>query len=243
MVFSVKPVKHLCCTFIMNFPSIKLDKKHKPINPSMHINTQVDYDFYISMLNYLYNQIDLGFTPKYIVSLHYNNPAEHCKPLRETNNELGWGDRYGFKTAVPLWNSVSWDKFIEHNRNDIDITMKNASKIRNLILKYLYGVKRLNRPDKYKFPNLYFFHEKGKVKLQYHTHILLPECKYDTDELKDIFNTSIRERCKSISRWKHIDITPVKQDDVFGIMGYTNKETNSKHLAFDFNTSIPIITK
>ena len=119
--------------------------------------------------------------------------------------------------------------------------MKNTGKIRNLILKLIYGVKRLNRPDKYEIPNLYFFHEKGKVKLQYHTHILLPDCNYSIEELDDLFNTSIRERCKCLSRWKKIDITEVNTNEGFNVMGYVNKETNSQHTAFDFNNSIPII--
>jgi hypothetical protein len=224
----------------MDYPFIKLDRNHHPINPNLIINSQVDYDYYIAVLNYLYNQINLGFKPKYLVSLHYQNPAEYCRPIRETNKTLGFGDRYGYKTSTPLWNSVSWDRFVEYNRNDIDLTTKNAGKVRNLILKIIYGVKRLNRPDKYEFPNLFFFHEKGKVKLQYHTHILLPDCNYDKDELLDIFNTSIRERCKCLSRWKKIDITDVKYD-MYGMMGYVNKETNSLHTALDPINSIPII--
>ena len=225
--------------FNMNYSSIKLDKKHQPINPSLCIHTQIDYDYYIAVLNYLYQQVDMGFKPKYLVSLHYQNPAEYCKPIRETNKPLGFGDRIGFKTSIPLWNSVAWDRFIEYNRNDIDTTMKNTGKIRNLILKYLYGIKRLNRPDKFEFPNLYFFHEKGKVGLQYHTHILIPECKYHISEIEEVFNTSIRERCKCISRWKTIDITEVNSSR--GVMGYVNKETSSQHTAFDFLNSIPII--
>ena len=225
--------------FNMNYSSIKLDKKHQPINPSLCIHTQIDYDYYIAVLNYLYQQLDMGFKPKYLASLHYQNPAEYCKPIRETNKPLGFGDRIGFKTSIPLWNSVAWDRFIEYNRNDIDTTMKNTGKIRNLMLKYLYGIKRLDRPDKFEFPNLYFFHEKGKVGLQYHTHILIPECKYHISEIEEVFNTSIRERCKCISRWKTIDITEVNSSR--GVMGYVNKETSSQHTAFDFLNSIPII--
>ena len=80
---------------------------------------------------------------------------------------------------------------------------------------------------------------KGKAKLQYHTHILIPECKYPISEIEDVFNTSIRERCKCISRWKTIDITEVNSSR--GVMGYVNKETSSQHTAFDFLNSIPII--
>ena len=73
----------------MDYPQIKLDKKHQPINPSLCINNQLDYDYYIALLNYLYNQCDMGFTPRYLVSLHHQNPAEYCKPIRETINPYG----------------------------------------------------------------------------------------------------------------------------------------------------------
>ena len=76
----------------MNYSSIKLDKKHQPINPSLCIHTQIDYDYYMAVLNYLYQQVDMGFKPKYLVSLHYQNPAEYCKPIRETNKPLGFGE-------------------------------------------------------------------------------------------------------------------------------------------------------
>ena len=226
----------------MDFPCIKLHKNHRPINPKLCLNKQIDYNFYISLLNYLYNQIDMGFNPKYLITLHYQNSADYCRPIRETNNTLGFRDRYGFKASTPIWNSVAWDKFVDSCRNDIDLTMKNASQIRNLILKLVYGVKRLNRPDKYRIPNLYFFHEKGKVKLQFHTHILLPECDFSTEELHDLFNTSILERCKCIARWKKIDVTDVNKNEVYDVMGYLNKETNSKHIPLDPWNSNPIIS-
>lgn len=229
---------------IMIFPSIKLHKQHRPIHPDLEIKSQKDYDHYIALLNYLHNQVAKGFKPKYLISLHYNNPSEHLKAIRETNRPLGFGDRYGFKTPIPLWNSVAWDNFISYSRNDIDEVSRNARKVLNLILKTLYGVKRLNRPDKYEFPNLFFFHEQGKAKLQYHTHILIPETLYgySVEELVDIFNTSIRERCKCISRWKYIDITPIEDKyDIDGILGYLNKETKASHTPLDFINSIPIV--
>jgi hypothetical protein len=218
---------------------IKLHRNHKPIHPKVCINTQKDYEYYTAVMDYLYNQVEMGFTPKYLISLHYQNTSEYLKPLKETNKPYGFGDRYGFKTNRPLWHQVAWDDFIHYNRNDMDCVSVNASKIRNLILKILYGVKRLNRPDLYDIPNIFFFHEKGKVKLQYHTHILLPECSFTEEELKDLFNTTIRERCKCISRWKDIDVSPVKYD-IDGVLGYCNKETRSTHSALDFSNSIPI---
>ena len=127
--------------------------------------------------------------------------------------------------------------------------MKNAGKISNCIQKILYGVKRLDRPDKYEMPNFYFMHEQGKTLTQYHTHIVLPECKYDREEIEDIFNTSIRERCKCISRWKRIDVSEVNSNDAYAVMGYVNKQTGaftiqktqSRHFALDPINSKPII--
>ena len=110
------------------------------------------------------------------------------------------------------------------------------------MLKTLFGIKRLNRSDKYNFPNIFFFHEKGKTKLQYHTHLLLPQTKYLNNEtdLKDIFDTSIRKRCKSLSQWKSIDIKPVFNKQ--GLIGYLNKETDPNHISFDFYNSIPMFS-
>jgi hypothetical protein len=59
------------------------------------------------------------------------------------------------------------------------------------------------------------------------------------NELKDVFNTTIRKSRKCFSKWKDIDVKPVS--DKYGIMGYLNKETNSKYLALDPYNSIPII--
>ena len=80
---------------------------------------------------------------------------------------------------------------------------------------------------------------KGKAKLQYHTHILIPEFKYPISEAEEAFNTSLRERCKCISRWRNIDTTEVNSS--IGVMGYANKEPSSQQKVFDFLNSIPII--
>ena len=58
--------------------SIKLNRQHTPIHKSMCLNTQLDYDFYIAVLNYLHNQLDFGFEPYWFISLHYQHPVEHA---------------------------------------------------------------------------------------------------------------------------------------------------------------------
>jgi len=63
---------------------------------------------------------------------------------------------------------------------------------------------------------------------------------YDNEvDLKDVFNTTIRKSRKCFSKWKNIDVTPVSNK--YDILGYLNKETNSKHISFDPHNSIPIV--
>ena len=228
--------------YAMNYSKIKLNRHHIPINPSMCLNTQMDYDCYINVLLYLHKQLNLGFEPAWLISYHYFHPTETARPLRETDKTLGFGDRYSFKTYCDIWKQVPFYRYLEWKRNSIDDVYKDTSQVRNSILKKLYNIKRLNRKDLYEFPNIFFFHEKGKVKLQYHTHILIPQknliCNNE-NELKDVFNTTIRKSRKCFSNWKDIDVKPVS--DKYGVMGYLNKETNSKYLALDPHNSIPII--
>jgi hypothetical protein len=230
--------------YAMNYPKIKLHKNHIALNPKVSINNQLDYDYNINLLLYLHNQLNLGVEPKWLVTFHYFHPTELAKPLRETAKPFGFGDRYSFKTYTDIWKQVPFYRYLEQRRNDIDSIYEDTSQIKNSILKCLYGIKRLNRVDRYEFPNLFFFHEKGKVKLQYHTHLLLTgkNLKYDDKtELNDVFNTTIRTSRKCFSKWKKIDIEPVK--DKYGLMGYLNKETNANHISLDPYNSVPILLK
>ena len=198
----------------------------------------------MEVLLYLHNQLLLGVEPVFMVSMHYQHPVEHSKPLKETDKPFGFGERYGFKTNRDIWNEVPLYKYWEKKRNEEEQVIKDTQKVKCRILKKLYGIKRLDRPDKYEFPNLLIFHEKGKVKLQYHTHILLTGKNlntFDIDTLYDILNTSIRDETKCLSRWKKIDITPVTTP--YNALSYLNKETTCSHLSFDFINSHPIITQ
>ena len=112
------------------------------------------------------------------------------------------------------------------------------------MLKLFYGIKRLNQTWKHNFPNLLFFHEKGKTKLQYHTHLLLPETTAynNVEDLLDCFNTTIRKSRKCLSKWKSIDVKEIDGRDKYKVIGYLIKETCSKHISFDPFNSIPILT-
>lgn len=221
--------------------SIKLNKQHIPLHKKLCINTQRDYEYYIAMLHYLRNQVDMGFKAKWLISLHYQHPTEHAKPFKETNKPLGYGDRINFKTKRNIWYENALYKYWCNMRNNENQVEKDAGQIKKRILRYLYGVKRRNRHDLYDIPNLYFFNEKGKAKVKYHTHIVLPDtlCYNNEEELEDVFNTTIKERLKCMSLWNKVDVCRI--NNPYDIFEYLNKETNSNFLAFDPTNSNPII--
>jgi len=234
-------VKHQILYAAMKYSKIKLHRNHIPLHPKLIIRNQCDYDVYIATLLYLHNQIQLGFDPKWLVSFHYQHPVEHGKLIKETDKLYGFGDRYHLQTKRDIWKEVPYYNYLSKRRNTEEWIYNDASQIRNVILKELYGIKRLNQLWKYEFPNLFFFHEKGKSKLQYHTHLLLTSSnlRYNSEEeLIDIFNNSIKKKRRCFSKWK-IDITAVNNSK--GIIGYLNKETNANHISFDPFNSIPII--
>jgi hypothetical protein len=191
---------------------------------------------------FLDNQLKLGFKPKWFITYHYKHPSENVRAIRETNNPFGFQDRIGFKTYGDMWNQVSSYNNMERKRNSYDSLIEDTSQIKNCILKYLYGINRLNQEWKYEFPNLFFFHEKGKVKLQYHTHLLIPEknCKFNSvEDLYDVFNNSIRKRRRCFSKWKQIHIREIDNPKL--ALAYVNKETTMEHNSLDYENSIFIL--
>ena len=220
---------------------IKLHKDHIPLNPKICIQTQESYDFYMATLNWLLDQLKFGVDPAWFITFHYEHPSEKVRRIKETDFVEGWRDRIFIKDM----SSLPYYKYWVNRRNDEDQVYEDTSQIRNVLLRYLYGIKRLNRTDKKEFPNIFFFHEKGKTKLQYHTHLLIPKKnlnpEYDTQtDLSWLFNDFIRHKRKCFSKWKHIDVRPVTDKE--GVVGYLNKETNPNHISFDFFNSIPIKT-
>ena len=94
----------------------------------MHIKTQNDYNYYIEVLLYLQKQLLLGVEPKYMVSMHYQHPVEHSKPLKETDKPYGFGDRYSFTTMRNIWNEVPLYNYWEKRRNDEETSNNGYSK-------------------------------------------------------------------------------------------------------------------
>ena len=94
---------------------------------------------------FLENQLRLGFEPKWFITYHYKHPSENMIPIRETSNPFGFQDRIGFKGQGGMWNQVSWYEQMERKRNSYDSLIRDTSQIKNCILKYLYGINRLNQ--------------------------------------------------------------------------------------------------
>ena len=215
---------------------IKLSKHHIPIHEKRHIRTQEEYDIHLAMLQYLHHQVAVGFDPCYMLTLHYCHPSELLWQKRETKNPLGWKDRISFGSNKPLWDEVGYYNYWHKHRNDLLAVDEDSRHILNHILKTFYGVKRL---DKDHGINILMFHEKGKAKLQYHLHILLPQVAESTSKsLTKLFNDEIRPKVKCLSRWKQIKVDAIY--DKYNIMGYMNKEVNASHTSIS-SYSLPII--
>ena len=194
--------------------------------------------FRYDSLLYLQEQLELGFDPKWLITYHYFTPEELLKAIREKKNDHGFRDRYGFKYHQNLWNQVARDKWIKRRREELDWIIKDTSQIKNVELKHIYGVSRLNNLDKYDIPPMLFFHELGKVNLQFHTHQLMsqvPEEFNDKKVLEHLFNKKFRKKRKCFSMWKKIYITKVYEPK--GIIDYLVKETNINHLSLDHENS------
>tara|TARA_B100002019_G_scaffold289260_1_gene304512 strand:+ start:820 stop:1524 length:705 start_codon:yes stop_codon:yes gene_type:complete len=223
---------------------INLHKQHIPLNSNLILNNQEEYDYHIETLLFLNNQIDIGFEPNFFITFHYRHPSERYSAKKQTNNALGWRDRYGIGKDKSIWKEIPKYNYYDKRRNDYDLIVEDTYEIRNVIAKELYGIKRINHLDK--FPPMFFFHELGKAKLQYHTHLLLPQINIrnndfnlKTNSLEDLeyeFNSTIRTKRKCFSAWKHIHIREI--DNPYVAVSYVNKETTRQHSSLDYENSI-----
>ena len=210
---------------------INLKRDHISLPNKWIIKNQTQYE----TSQYLMEQERLGFNPKYLVTFHYYHPDENRNKVMILKD-----GKTTFKEQ--LWKESQKDKFIRQRRLDVDALIEDTSQIRNVILKELYGIKRLNQGYKYEFPNTLFFYERGKSHIKFHSHLLLPSknLKYDDlQSLEFVFDTKIRKSRKCFSKWKKIHIEEVK--NVRGCLSYLNKETNSSNYSIDYQNSNPIL--
>jgi len=167
---------------------------------------------------FLNSQLELGFKPKWFITYHLFNPTEN----KISKNRS-------------VWKSIPYYEYYDNRRNDYDAIVEDTSQIKNIILKYMYDIKRPNQDWKYDFPNLFFFHEKGLAKRQYHTHLLMPECKYDSIQILDfIWNNKLKKKRKCFSKYR-IHIREIDNPAI--ALEYVNKETSLKHNSLDYENS------
>jgi hypothetical protein len=124
-------------------------------------------------LEFVIDQIDKGFDPKFMITYHYRHPSKFG--WRVLENASASNTRWGFKGKKSLWSEVPSYNYYNKRRCCEDSTIQDASQVKNVILKYFWGIKRPNQRWKYPYPPMLFFHEMGRTRLQFHTHLLLSE--------------------------------------------------------------------
>ena len=227
-----------CFAVSMKNYFISLDRNHIPIHPKVLIENQDQYNKHIGVLQYLHKELELGFQPQKMITLHLKHPCEKSKAIKETNNPYGFRDRIGYTSYGDVWKQVSEYKYYERRRNEEDDATKDIGKVKNLILKYLYGIKRPNQYWKNDIPNMIFFLEKGKVKLQYHIHLLIDDTNALSRNLLDqveIMNTSVKVRARCINKRNKVHIRQI--DDPHKVVSYLSKEIKGNHYSLDFINS------
>ncbi len=184
---------------------------------------------------FLMEQLDRGFKPKWLISYHLQHPHEVLRPIKETNKPFGYKDRFGYDDK--LLNNLIYYEYLESRRNSYDCVVADTRKIKNYILRKGYGIKRINQTWKYEYPKMIFSHELGKVKLQYHTHLILPKINHKLNSVSTIENFFhyMKTKVKSISRWKSIHIKEI--DEPRNALSYLNKETMKDINSIDYENS------
>lgn len=179
-------------------------------------------------------QVQLGFSPCWVLAFHYGNPYERGWRVYETATR--WG--YKIPTNRMLWDNVGYDKSLLARRNDPDLVSKDAEHVRNLLLQRGWGVSgKLENHEEGSIP-LIFIHEKGKEQIQYHTHLLLPALPAELNSIKGIqrlWKQEIIPRAQSLSRTNSLHAQRVY--DIQGLMRYLTKEVGSDDVCIDFRAS------
>ena len=211
-------------------------------------NPKCNVEERIATLKFLHDQVGKGFSPRWFISYHLFHPEELIKPIKETNRPLGHKDRYGFEKN--LWKYLPLHKYFDYKRSDKDEVEHDTRKIRNVLLRKGYGIKRFNKHRLREYPQMIFVHELGKYKLKYHTHLLLPEINKSLNSVNSVENlfSYIRNKVRCMSKWKKIKIIDLKEelklnqrndgDNTKFILGYLNKETHKNINSIDYKNSI-----
>lgn len=180
------------------------------------------------------DQARLGFSPWWLLTFHYSNPYERGWRVVETPSR--WG--YKIPTRQMLWDNSGWDKSLQSRRNNLQLVSKDAQHIRNLLLQRGWGITgKLDKHRESVIP-MVFVHEKGRSRLQYHTHLIipaLPAALNNTKGIDALWKQQILPRAKSLSRTNSLHAEPVY--DIRGLIGYLTKESRPEDLCIDYQAS------
>jgi len=145
-----------------------------------------------STLELLREQFLRGFRPQWMLTFHYGNPYE--RGWRVAEKSPRWG--YKIPGNRSLMMDVGVDNAITRRRNDEILVSRDATHIRNLLLRSIWNIKRLDSHDASSTPMI-FFHELGRERLQYHTHLLIaniPSKYNNSPSLLRLWHESIRPK-------------------------------------------------
>lgn len=180
-------------------------------------------------LDLLKAQIRRGFQPDWLITFHYASPIER-----------GWNGRCtGIPRPItaPSLYAQPTRTGIARARNDFFQVSRDARHIRNLLRRAIWGVKRQEQVDESETPMI-FFHEKGMMNIQYHTHLLLgstpPEFK-TIESIEAVWNGYVLPRAQCLSRTNSVDVraaeTPMRA------CGYLTKELRFRQEVVDYEAS------
>jgi hypothetical protein len=176
-------------------------------------------------LELLKQQLGRGADFYWMITFHYRNPMHRGWSKTESSHLLQSGSVNGLTRL----------------RNDYIQVSKDAKHIRNLMLKEIWGIKRLNK-KRTDGPVMIFFHEKG-AGLQYHTHLLInqtPQPYLSVESLENLWKNRIMPRAKCLSRSNSVDIRAVQS--ITGAFGYLTKEIGNRDNVIDYEASCLIKT-
>lgn len=184
-------------------------------------------------IDLLEDQIKRGFRPQLMLTFHYGNPYERGWDQNRRIQNRGTQTT----SSTPLLLDSPTGRGITISRNDIIKVSRDAKHIRNLLLRGVWGVQRLDKHEESQTPMI-FFHEKGREKIQYHTHVLvggIPQSKLNENTLKSIWLREVAPKARCLSRTNSLDITNV--DSSTRAIRYLTKEIRGDETVLDVEAS------
>jgi hypothetical protein len=171
-----------------------------------------------------------GFQPSWLITFHYGgNPTQR-----------GWNNAQRVHTTGQLPSSATPSLFSDGStsaRTNFFNVSKDAKHIRNLLRQAIWDVKRQDKVDESQTPMI-FFHEQGKLNLQFHTHLLLgtiPDKFKTIEAIECVLNDYVMPRAQCISRTNSIHIQSA--DSYLRAVGYLSKELSFRHDVVDYEAS------